>query len=142
MGFAASSGTGSMTSGNHLTPRFSSHTRTSCAADTSTDFITSGNAGYFSSCIRPFVAGTKRRDLPPGPVNYRRPTDHPFEQKFWHDMGDYICQHRKQFRSWEVVSSAEATRHQLLGCQCVFSTTDQHVPPYWPQPCSASSWLK
>ena len=42
-------------------------------------------------------------------------------------MDEQLRQHREQFRSWDVVSSKEATGHQMLGCQWVFKyKTDKH----------------
>ncbi len=65
-------------------------------------------------------AGSKmvhRRDLPPEPVNYRELKSHPFEERFRTDIEIHIQQHRKQFKSWECVSIANAKGHQVLECQ-------------------------
>ena len=60
-----------------------------------------------------FVASAKtyRQDFPPEPANYRQLAGHAFEKEFCDCMDDQIRQHREQFRSWEVVSSKEATGH-------------------------------
>ena len=42
-------------------------------------------------------------------------------------MDEKLRQHSEQFRSWDVVSSKEATEHQVLGCQWVFKyKTNKH----------------
>ena len=74
-----------------------------------------------------FTAGTHRRDLPIEPLNYKHFTGHRFEKEFRQSMDEQLRQHREQFRSWDVVSSKEATGHQVLGCQWVFKyKTDKH----------------
>ena len=74
-----------------------------------------------------FVAGTKRRDLLPKPVNYRQLAGHAFEKELRENMACHIRQQREQFKSWEIVSGKEATGHQVLGCQWMFKyKTDKH----------------
>ena len=74
-----------------------------------------------------FTAGTHRRELPTEPLNYRQLAGHAFEKEFRLSMDEQLRQHREQFKSWDVVSSEEATGHQVLGCQWVFKyKTDKH----------------
>ena len=74
-----------------------------------------------------FTAGTHRHELSTKPLNYRQLAGHPFEKDFRLSMDKQLCQHREQFKSWDVVSSKEATGHQVLGCQWVFKyKTDKH----------------
>ena len=74
-----------------------------------------------------FTAGTHRRELPIEPLNYRQLAGHQFEKEYCQSMDKQLRQHREQFKSWDVVSSKEATSHQVLGCQWVFKyKTDKH----------------
>ena len=74
-----------------------------------------------------FTAGTHRRELPVKPLNYRQLAGHVFEKEFRQSMDEQLRQHREQFKSWDVVSSKEATGHQMLGCQWVFKyKTNKH----------------
>ena len=66
---------------------------------------------------RAFTAGTHRRELPSEPLNYKQLAGHQFEKEFCQSMDEQLRQHREQFKSWNVVSSKEATGHQVLGCQ-------------------------
>ena len=74
-----------------------------------------------------FTAGIKRKDLPPEPASYRQLKGHCFEKQFRENMEGQINQHRTQFNSWDIVSSKEASGHQVLGCQWIFKyKTDKH----------------
>ena len=74
-----------------------------------------------------FTAGTHRQKLPAEPLNYRQLAGHQFEKEFRQSMDEQLRQHREQFKSWDVISSKEATGHQVLGCQWVFKyKTDKH----------------
>ena len=74
-----------------------------------------------------FTAGTHRRELPAEPLNYKQLAGYQFEKDFCQSMDEQFRQHREQFKSWDVVSSKEATGHQVLGCQWVFKyKTDKH----------------
>ena len=74
-----------------------------------------------------FTAGTHRKELPIEPLNYRQLAGHQFEKESRQSMDEQLRPHRKQFKSRDVVSSKEATGHQVLGCQWVFKyKTDKH----------------
>ena len=74
-----------------------------------------------------FTARTHRRELPSESLNYRQLAGHRFEKEFRQSMDEQLRQHREQFKSWDVVSSREATGHQMLGCQWVFKyKTNKH----------------
>ena len=74
-----------------------------------------------------FTAGTHRQELLAEPLNYRQLAGHIFEKEFRQSIDKQLHQHREQFKSWDVVSSKEATGHQVLRCQWVFKyKTDKH----------------
>ncbi len=67
------------------------------------------------------------QDLPSGPVSYPEFKGYLFEEQFCADIEIHKQQHKKQFKSWKLVSSANAKGHQVIGCQWVFkSKTDKH----------------